>query len=284
MKKAIVLDVDGVIIGEKAGINTPHPHTDVMAKMRNVCASGIPIILCTAKPAFGIEYEITKANLNNPHIADGGGLLVDNKGKVYSKFALDNVLSKLVVETLLKKQVYTEVYTATDYYVQQNQVCDITEKHSFVLQREPQIVNSLVEICANNEVTKVMQVVADESYKPFGDDNFAPFKTQATMVWAVHPPILPLQFGIITALNISKPQGLINIAKILDVPLENMLGVGDSTSDWKFIELCGYAGAMGNATNELKTLVESKGTGKYFVGSSVDKNGVIEILDWYLLV
>ena len=71
MKKAIILDVDGVIIGEKKGVNTPHPHPDVMEKMQTIRSNGIPVVLCTAKPAFAIEYEIKEACLNNPHIADG---------------------------------------------------------------------------------------------------------------------------------------------------------------------------------------------------------------------
>jgi hydroxymethylpyrimidine pyrophosphatase-like HAD family hydrolase len=282
MKKAIILDVDGVIIGEKKGVNTPHPHSDVMTMLKRVRASGIPIVLCTAKPAFGIEYEIKEAQLDNPHIADGGGLLVDNKGKVYEKFTLETNLAKRVIERLLKKGVYTEVYTADDYIIQADQVGDITDKHTFVLQREPQVVESLLTFCDTNEITKIMQVVADENCKPFGDEVFAPFKLESTMIWAVHPPILPLQFGIITALGISKPQGASTIANILDIPIENMLAVGDSTSDWNFMTLCGYVGAMGNATSELKELAMSKGEGRYMVGGHVDENGVIEILDWYV--
>ncbi len=282
MKKAIILDVDGVIIGEKKGINTPHPHPNVMEKMQIIRANGIPVVLCTAKPAFAIEYEIKEACLNNPHIADGGGLLVDNMGKVYEKYILEKKLAKEIIKTLLEKQVYTEVYTADDYIIQADQEGDITDKHAFVLQRRPQVVNSLIDFCDTNEVSKIMQVVDNESCKPFGNDVFAPFKEKSTMVWAIHPPIVPLQFGIITALGISKSQGVINIAKILDVPLENMLAVGDSTSDWKFMSLCGYVGAMGNATDELKKLVKTKGDGNYIIGDHVDDNGILGILDWYI--
>lgn len=282
MKKMIILDVDGVIIGEKKGVNTPHPHPDVMEKMRTIRANGIPVVLCTAKPAFAIEYEVKEACLDNPHIADGGGLLVDNTGKVYEKYILEKGLAKEIIQTLLEKKVYTEVYTADDYIIQADQEGDITDKHAFVLQRRPQVVNSLLEFCDTHEVSKIMQVVADESWKPFGDNVFSPFKEKSTMVWAIHPPIIPLQFGIITALGISKPQGATNIAKILDVPLENILAVGDSTSDWKFMSLCGYAGAMGNATDELKKLVKTKGADKYMIGGHVDDNGILDILDWYV--
>ena len=279
-KKAIVLDVDGVIIGEKKGVNTPHPHPDVMNCLRQICANGIPIVLCTAKPAFGIEYEIREAKLNNPHIADGGGLLVDNEGKVYKKFILDSDLAQKIVARLLEMNVYTEVYTTDDYYIQSSQEGDITDKHAFVLQRRPQIVSSLVDFCKENEVTKIMQVVDDESFKPFGEEVFSPFAANASMIWAIHPPILPLQFGIITALGISKPNGVLSISEILDVPVENMLAVGDSTSDWKFMKLCGYVGAMGNAAEELKSLVKTKGNNA-IIGDTVDNNGVIGIINWY---
>jgi len=284
MKKAIVLDVDGVIIGEKKGVNTPHPHIDVMNTLKQVRASGIPVILCTAKPAFGIEYEIKEAQLENPHIADGGSVLIGNKGKVYDKFTLDNVLAKQIIKRLFEKNVYTEVYTVDDYIIQADQVCDITDKHAFVLQRRPKVVDSLLDFCDSNEITKIIQVVEDKSFKPFGEEVFAPFKSESTMIWAVHPPIMPLQFGVITSLGISKAEGLISISKILDIPVDNMLAVGDSTSDWNFMALCGYVGAMDNAAPELKELIKSKSEGRYMVGGHVDENGSIDIINWYMSI
>lgn len=284
MSKAIVLDVDGVIIGEKKGVNTPHPHMEVMRFLKNTRASGVPVILCTAKPAFAIEYEVKEAKLNNPHIADGGGLLVDNQGNVYQKYTLNAELSKQIISHLLENNVYTEVYTADDYYIQSSQQCEITDQHTFVLQRKPQIVDSLISFCDHHEITKIMQVVQNESNKPFGEQVFTPFADKASMVWAVHPPILPLQFGIITAQGISKPDGVKQISDILQIPLDNMLAVGDSTSDWRFMSLCGYVGAMGNASDKLKELVRTKGAERYIIGDTVDNNGIINIIKWYLSI
>ena len=61
-----------------------------------------------------------------------------------------------------------------------------------------------------------------------------------------------------------------------------MLGVGDSKSDRNFIELCKYGAAMGNASQELKDLVSSKGEDYAFIGPSVDENGILTILDHFL--
>jgi len=281
MKKSIVLDIDGVIIGSRNGINRPHPHPDVMAKLKNVRNRGIPIILCTAKPAFAIEYEIKEADLNNPHIADSGALLVDNKGKVYEQFLLEPELAHDIVKAFLNKNVYVEVYTKDDYYIQSDQKGEWADQHASIMQREPKVVDDLADFCMSHEITKIIQVVATEAQKPEGDKNFAPFANRANQVWAIHPAILPLQFAIITAPNVTKVQGLIDIAKIIDVNLCDMLAVGDSTSDWNFMSECGYVGAMGNASDELKDLVTMRG-GE--IGPSVDENGVIDIIDWYLKI
>ncbi|EKE14511.1 MAG: hypothetical protein ACD_12C00460G0001 [uncultured bacterium] len=61
---------------------------------------------------------------------------------------------------------------------------------------------------------------------------------------------------------------------------EEILGVGDSLTDWDFIGVCGYAGAMGNATSDLKKLVLSKRKNGY-VGKSIDENGILDIFEHF---
>ena len=281
MNKAIILDVDGVIIGNKKGINTPHPHPAVISKLKEVRKSGIPIVLCTAKPAFAIDWEIKNAELNNPHIADGGALLIDNKGIISKHYPINSNYASTIVKHMLKNNIYVEVYTSNDYFIDTKQKSDWTDKHTFVLQRNPQIVDNLENFAKNNIITKIMIIVADETQKPIGDEHFSPFAENVNMIWAVHPPILPLQFGFITAKGISKKQAVFDISTLLNIPPENILGVGDSTSDWQFIEECGYAATMGNAEPELKEKVQSK-VNKGFIGGHVNDNGVIEIIDWFL--
>jgi hydroxymethylpyrimidine pyrophosphatase-like HAD family hydrolase len=86
---------------------------------------------------------------------------------------------------------------------------------------------------------------------------------------------------IVTPKGISKRTGAEEISKYSGIPLTNYLGVGDNTSDWKFMELCGYAAAMGNATSELKELVAQKEEGKHFLAGSVDRNGILDVFDYF---
>ena len=283
--KAIILDVDGVIVGEKIGFNSPHPHRDVIAAMKQIQNSGIPISLCTAKPHFAISKEIKDADLDNVHITDGGGVIIN---------PLDNIIVKQnnipvesaskALEAMLKTDIYTEFYTVDDYYIQSSQAGDITKKHAHVIQGNPQKVDSLTQESRRQQVTKIMPIAIDEADKERVEKVFEPFKDDLVLSWGIHPVILPLQFGIITAPGISKKQGAIEISKALNVPFESILGVGDSGSDWQFIEMCGYGAAMGNAKQDLKDKVLTKGKDNSFIAPSVDENGILGIFKKFELI
>jgi hydroxymethylpyrimidine pyrophosphatase-like HAD family hydrolase len=95
--KAIILDVDGVIIGEKVGFNSPYPNEIVTNAMKTIQNSGIPISLCTAKPHFAIDKIIQDSDLDNVHITDGGGVIIDP----IKNIVLKKILSQLIQPLLL---------------------------------------------------------------------------------------------------------------------------------------------------------------------------------------
>jgi hydroxymethylpyrimidine pyrophosphatase-like HAD family hydrolase len=283
--KAIILDVDGVIVGEKIGFNSPYPHPQVTSALKAVQDSGIPISLCTAKPHFAIDKIIKDADLDNVHITDGGGVIIDpikklvvKKNVLPSKDAID------VLNTFLDAGVYVEFYTVDDYFIQSSQVGEITNKHAHVIQSKPQQVDSLVAEAEQAEITKIMPIAVNEEDKPRVQKLFEPFKNKLVLSWGVHPVILPLQFGIITAPGISKKQGAIEISQTVNVSLENILGVGDSESDWQFMGMCGYVAVMGNAKQNFKDMATADKKDNAFIAPSVDENGILEVFKHFKLI
>jgi Cof subfamily protein (haloacid dehalogenase superfamily) len=283
MIKAIILDVDGVIIGEKVGYNSPHPHQDVVAALKKTREKGIAVCLCTAKPHYSISVEINAPKLHNPHIADAGAVIIDPIDKIIvEEHVIDKKLVQEMVQVLLAHDVYTEFYTVNDYFIQKNQVSEITAKHRHILQRDPVIVSNLIEESRKNRITKIMPIAKDKEDMKRVSEILEPYTTKASISWAVHPVALPLQFGIITALGSSKKEGAEAIVKSLQISFDEVLGVGDSTSDWKFIQLCGYGATLANGSDELKELLAAKGEGKYVISKgSVDENGILEILRFF---
>ena len=283
MIKAIILDVDGVIVGEKIGFNSPFPHPEVIKRLKSIRQKGIPISLCTAKPHYAIHKIIENAELNNLHITNGGGVIIDPIDNfIFKKHTINPLDAVKVIEKYLSNEIYTEFYSVEEYFIQENQKSDLTKIHTHILQREPHVVTSLVNEARKQEIVKIMPIAINDEDKKRLINLFEPFKNDLTLSWGIHPIALPHLFGIITAKGISKKQAALEIANSIGVNPKDMLGVGDSTSDWQFIEQCGYAGAMENASNELKELVKIKGK-QSFIGKSDDENGILDILNYFEL-
>ena len=281
MVKGIILDVDGVIVGEKIGFNSPWPHPEVIKKLKDIKSKGVFISLSTAKPHFAIDKIINDAGLDNLHITDGGGVIIDPIDKeIIKKHTIEKLTAKKLISNYIEAGIYTEFYTVDDYFIQKNQVSKITRQHTHILQKKPKIVGSLTTKSLSQEITKLMPIAEDEKDKERLTQLFDPFKNKLTLSWGVHPVALPLQFGIVTAPGISKKNGAIDISESEHISFNNIVGVGDSESDWQFIQLCKYAGAVGNASDELKELVQSKKDS--YIGPGVDENGIINILDHFI--
>ncbi|MFH1291920.1 MAG: HAD family hydrolase [bacterium] len=281
--KGIILDIDGVIVGSKKGVNSPDPHPDVIKRLKQIKEGGIPISLCTAKPYFAIEKIVREANLDNVHIVNGGGAIMNPiTGKIVKTHSIDQTILRSILEMLLKEDVYTELYTVEDYYIQKSQYRHITDKHTHVLQREPKVVESLLDEISSLKVVRILAVTEDREDRYIFEDKFKPFTDSLNLGWGVHPVILPLQFGGITPKGISKSHGAVEIAENFGVSLNDMLGVGDSKRDWEFIGQCGYGAAMGNASQALKDLVLTKEKSRSYIGGDVDENGILEILDYFI--
>lgn len=279
MIKALILDVDGVLIGSKKGFNWPSPHPDVIQTLKLLREQGLFVSLCTGKGTFAIRQIVEASHLDNLHIGDGGAMVVDFlKNKVIEKHILpiDEVVR--MIQLFQDAGVYVELYTIDGYYIEENSASEITRKqHEDILLKKPVVVQSLIDIGKTLEVVKIMPIAQNEKDKERIIGLFQASKSLLSLQWGVHPTALPLQFGLLTLPGISKKQAAMTISKNTCVPLEETLGIGDGMTDWNFMEICGYAGAMGNGSIELKEKVLAKGDRGY-TGSSVDENGVLDIL------
>src|SRR5476651_1878255 len=115
MIKAIIADVDGVIVGKKNGVNFPLPNEQIIQELNQLHSGGTSVVLCTAKFNYAVRGIINKAKLSGPHITDGGALILDPiSGTVMRKYVVEPRLARDIVAASILGNVYTEVYEAGD--------------------------------------------------------------------------------------------------------------------------------------------------------------------------
>lgn len=283
MIKGIVLDVDGVLIGDSQGFNFPNPHSQVIHALSEIRKKGVPIVLCTGKGGFAIEKIVKDASLSNPHIADAGASIINPLlYKAVKIFSLEKKLTVNIIASCIQHNVYIEVYGLQGYYVQKNQVSEITQKHSRVLQKNPQIPLSLADIENQDTIVKLIAVADNDADKKRIGMVLEEFKKDVTTIWTIHPSVLPYQFCLITAKEVSKKSAVQEVFEhMLTIPLSKTLGIGDTMGDWNFMQLCGNIGVMGNAPEELKDLARNKEGSRCYIGPSVEQNGILDIFRYF---
>ncbi|MBP9690578.1 HAD-IIB family hydrolase [Candidatus Woesebacteria bacterium] len=283
MINGIILDIDGVISGDKKGYNWPDPHPDVVHAIKSINARGITVSLCTGRGTFGIHHFVKLLELKNPHIGDGGAVIIDvYRDMILDSHPIDPKIVARLVDHLQQKNLYLELYTVQDYYIESGSEKDITEKHASVLGKKSIAVSSLSSLGTSDEVIKIMPIAGGAAQKKEVESIFRDYEDILTLQWGTHPSANPYEFGIITTKGISKGTAATKLMSLLDIRNEDVLGVGDSTTDWDFIKQCGFAGAMGNASTDLKRNVETKE--HYRIGPDVDHNGLLDIFRHFELL
>ena len=278
MIRGIITDIDGVIVGDKIGYNTPNPHPDIIKRIKDIHASGVPVVLCTGKPHYAIKNIIEACRLDNPHVTDGGAIVIDPiTNTIIQKHRIDPLLVTSLINSCLQSDMYIEIYTPDRYIIQRSQIREnLTPVHTHVLETPPTIVDDLVTESMKHEIIKLMPVAINTEDTIRLKTIYEPYQNDLTLAMGVHPIANPHQFGLITKKGVSKKQSAIDATAKLDIPLNNYLGIGDSTSDWSFMQLCGYTATLANGSDELKKLVN-------FVGPNVDENGILSVFDHFSL-
>lgn len=280
--QAVFLDIDGVIIGSVQGENTPMPHVDVLHKLRDVHKSGIRVCLCTARASFCVADIVKAAELDGFHIADNGALILNPiTGQFAEKHVIPSDDVSKILGTLIENSIYTWVSTPSEYFVQADKLCSMTEQCAEFLNSSPQITENLAVTAKGKDVVGITIAANDLDDRKRVEKILETMDLDLTVTWTKNPSMPCAEFAVLSPNGVSKQGAAVALAQKIGVSFDNILGVGDTEGDWSFVQLCKFGAAVGNASDKLKQLVGSKGE-HGFIGGSVDENGIIGILDHFL--
>lgn len=278
--KAIILDADGVIIGGIEGVNTPYPSKKVIHKIQELEDSGIKVLVCTGKPSFAVVNKIlSKISLSAPQVSDGGALVFDPITKeILHADEIHNDDLKKIIDTFTSKNIYLELYTPKNYFVQKGTKNFMTDAHTKLIGYDPEFVDDTLKFAMEEKIIKGIIMVDGQNGKEEAQTIFDNLNSEATLSWGTSPITDPLWYGIITAKGISKETGARKALETLNISFDNVLAVGDSHTDWQFMKPSRYKATLKNGSKEIKDLVKGFGG---FISPSVDEDGILKIFEYY---
>jgi|GEM_PF-1450536 hydroxymethylpyrimidine pyrophosphatase-like HAD family hydrolase len=285
---AIITDVDGVMIGNRKGVNFPYPSNDVTNALVNI-SNKIPVILCSGKYKKTVADLAIHLGLNNYHIADGGSSIFNpyTGDDIGNKF-IDNDFVSQFIDNELLDSFHVEFYYADNYKLINDSKIDdfILNKRVEILGDQPIKASRQDILNTNNNLLKLVVVVKDDEKDRLNqlvDDCKSVFGEVASF-WTSHPYLENYSLFVITPNGVSKNYATKEIISKLGLS-DNILGIGDSFSDWSFMQNLKYVACIKNSQEcALESIIREQRKDNFVIAKSVNEDGLMDVFNELSLI
>lgn len=241
-----MLDVDGTLARSQERTLPSDRVRQAIHKAKN----GIHIGVATGRPLFLVEEIVNHLDLSGPCVINDGGIVLDAKTK------------QIYYERLIPPEALEDIFKILLNHKIPFFIHDHNQDIPYSRQYRPFKPFSVF-------TTGVDKTIAESAYQEL--TSLPDFHVTKYVSW-----INGLTGILINHTEATKQHGIFEVAKILDISTEEIIGVGDGYNDFPLLMACGLKIAMGNAVPELKEIAD-------FVAPSVDEDGVATVIEKFLL-
>ena len=265
MIKLIAIDMDGTLLNSKKELldetkqyfkNFHNKNTETL------------LVLCTGRPETGIRpYLKDLGYLEENHYIisqNGANIYESQTGKRVMDAFLDSKAIQKWIE-LGKKHGVSVMGGGVDYYYCFDQ--EPTEWMEFDTKIvSGQLKRISIEESLNTDFYKLLLMGDEEQLNEF--ETFIP------EVWRDEFYVVRSQKYLVEVLKkgVNKAYGLEQLARELNIEPSEIAAIGDAANDIEMLEYAGLAIAMGNASEEVKSISD-------IVTDTNENNGVIQAID-----
>ena len=265
MIKLIAIDMDGTLLNSKKELldetkqyfkNFHNKNTETL------------LVLCTGRPETGIRpYLKDLGYLEENHYIisqNGANIYESQTGKRVMDAFLDSKAIQKWIE-LGKKHGVSVMGGGVDYYYCFDQ--EPTEWMEFDTKIvSGQLKRISIEESLNTDFYKLLLMGDEEQLNEF--ETFIP------EVWRDEFYVVRSQKYLVEVLKkgVNKAYGLEQLARELNIEPSEIVAIGDAANDIEMLEYAGLAIAMGNASEEVKSISD-------IVTDTNENNGVIKAID-----
>lgn len=267
--KLLVVDIDGTLLNSRGIISTED--TEAIGRAEK---AGVRVVLSTGRAAMASAWVLDHLHLNGYHIFFDGALVYDpvNRREAYAE-SIDGELVRQAIDFAHQHHLHFDLYTSSRYYVEQESwAVDIRRKFFRI---EPTFRN-LDEVCRRERIIKGTVIIRTPAEKALAVEFQNQFRGKLIFSWTTTPAYPDVDFINVVSPNVSKGKALEELCTLLEVPLSQVVAIGDGVNDVSLLKTVGLAVAMGNCVDELKSVA-------HIVTHDVDHSGVAEVIRRFLI-
>ena len=268
--RLIISDIDGTILDNQHQVD---PELKDIIPLLN--REQIPFVLASARSPLGMEPIARELGLgDNPLACYNGALVIKGDPQAYETI-IEHPLDKKEIRTFLELVKAEFPSVSINLYSGKDWIADRLDKwvqiEAAITGEQPVIQNILLPVLdALIPIHKLLLI------------------DEAPVIQKLHDYLQTLDFSKtafylskdnymeVTAKHVSKEQALYELAQHYQVPLEEVMTVGDNFNDLPMLRLAGLGVAMDNAPEAVKN--EAKAVTK-----SNNEHGVAEAIKEYVL-
>lgn len=245
--KALILDVDGTLMPNYRNAVPSKKVIDAIKK----ASKKIHVGIATARPLIELDKVLFHISFSGPSIINGGAQIIDLPTKKILKeqpISKDDVLAvcKLAIEFGYKEII-------------------INDANINVLFSEKYIPKKPFQIYIPD--------ASSEKYEQFLQhiSHFSNVVAHKIVSWRKEGTDIVVTHSLST-----KQHGVLEVARILGITTQEVIGVGDGYNDFPLLMACGLKIAMGNAVKEIKEIAD-------YIAPSVKEDGLVDIIERFVL-
>ena len=247
--RLLVIDIDGTLVNRDGAISD----RDRQA-LAQAAAMGVKVALSTGRVIRACRRIIDLLSLDGYHIFFDGALVSDphQNREVYVQPLKKGVVRR-AVEFVRKNNTYLELYSSENFFAERENWSDAIHRRFFKV--EPTFVN-FSGIWERERIVKAELVVHNPEEAAKAGSFQKEFDGSLRFSIARAPAYPGIDFVNIIDPGVSKGEALKALASFVDIPMSEVIAIGDGLNDISLLEVAGTAVAMGNAFPEVKKVAD----------------------------
>lgn len=237
--RLIALDLDGTLLNEDKQI-----HEQDAKIIREVMARGVIVTLVSARPLCSMLPYAEQLGIKVPLISLSGSYISDmREQEILLEKPMDLAIFKEMVMALEEKDYYIKAYSKNQLFVQEDD--EVTKRYSEIFSVPYTVVGK-----------KQLRALEHPPLRMAIFDNVPRIEEARKTLenWSNYFKVLrDTERGLeIVEHTVSKGAALMRLCQELNIPLKQVMAIGNEGSDLAMIQAAGLGIAMGNACDELK--------------------------------